>query len=147
MKTLEELDQERIARDIIPYKGRVLDQSKPIKVYRNLGHSSPCKWSVMQGRLVIGHSDALCIRDVKPHVNVKTQKKIRQTKRKAVHAWLEGFIVGGGMGVDALSTACAGTPISYNPYKNDTFIYIVTNNKYTGSLFVRFQGTKVESAY
>lgn len=94
------------------FKNRTLDPSKPIRAYRNLHRDS---FSVVQDGLVVAHMDRLCIRNAKPHVNESGRQKVIQTRRKLVHAWIEGYI-------------CEEYPpknrreVKYNPYKYSKFV-------------------------
>ena len=58
-----------------------------IKVYRNLHNG---KLSIKQGDKVIGHCRSITMKDVSFICNEKGRDRVRRTKQKNVHAWLEG---------------------------------------------------------
>lgn len=78
-----------------PYKGRSLDPTRPVRVYRNL-HSRPGdgrRWSIRQGPHVIAHADNLHLVDVRFVVSEKGRQRVLAERRKNVHAFAEGKIV------------------------------------------------------
>lgn len=79
---------------IIPFKNRILDINKPVKIYRNL-HSKDKNYSfsVMQNRLVVGHTGDLFMSNCTFLVNKNIQQKVRQNKRKLVHAFIKGTVI------------------------------------------------------
>lgn len=105
---------------ITPYKGRKLDYTKPVMVYRNLN----CKgisYSIRQGNLVVAHTDALTLRDVKFVVSKAGQQRVIREKRKNVHAFVKGFVAPiGVMGTSAVyaedKERQLPARIKYNPY-------------------------------
>lgn len=94
------------------YKNRVLDYTKPVLVYRNLTKSC---YSIRQDGKVIGHADNLTLWNCDFIVRKSGQKRVRETKEKNVHAFVQGFYT---EKVFVLS----GAKVSYNPYKMDTFM-------------------------
>ncbi len=95
-----------------------------VKVYRNLTASKKkkCKiYSVMnrKGR-VIAHVKQLILTDVAFVIRKTGQRKVRELKRKNVHAFVVGKCVASAMGIDA--TGSLPRLITYNPYQDDTFI-------------------------
>lgn len=121
---------------VFPYKGRSIDVSKPIRVYRNLTKKG--KWySVVQNRLTIAHSTAICIRNAKFVVNEKTRNRVLKNKRKEFHAYIEGIYATSGMGTTAKKNDLPAQ-IKYNPFLHESFIcdnltekpFKVTNAKF-----------------
>lgn len=98
---------------ISSYKNRKLNLSKPVQVYRNL--TKKC-WSLRQDRLVVAHCSEALLKECKFTVIKKYQERVRQTKRKNVHAWLEGFLH-----PEPRGTFDFTHRVTYNPYKQDFF--------------------------
>jgi len=98
--------------EIIPYRERTLDESKPVHVYRNLGGVSRARYSVRQSGLVIGHCWEVYLKDCVFRVSEAGRKRVLKEGRKNVHAYVKGFI----------SPPVEGYPDSdwlqfrYNPY-------------------------------
>ena len=92
-------------------EGKSINQTKPVKVYRNLNNG---QLSVMQGSIVVGYADELYLKDVTFHVQKAGLEKVRQEKRKNVHAYVKGYITEG--------ENVNGFGIKYNPYKYDSFV-------------------------
>ena len=95
-----------------------IDQTKKVRVYRNL--HKKC-FSVKQDGLVRCHVDNVVLEDCKFIVSKAGQKRVRDEKKKNVHAFVEGFVV------DASATdhAFSDTPwheLYYNPYQCDGFM-------------------------
>lgn len=88
-----------------------IDESKPVRVYRNL-HTG--LWSVKQG-VVKFHTSFISLRNVQFCVNEKNRQKVLRERRKNVHAYVQGYLSGDGVIVRA-------KPIHYNPYKYDSFM-------------------------
>ena len=94
------------------------------EVYRNL-HTGT--WSVRDLRVgkVVDHPDNVVIRNAKFVVRPAGREKVRQEKRKNVHAFIKG---------DVLSTDFIAfdyskwRKASYNPYVNNSFIDVETGN-------------------
>ena len=93
------------------YKDRTIDPNKPVRVYRNLHKNS---FSVVQGGLVVAHADQLCLRDAKPFVSEIGRERVINSKRKEVHAWIEGYL-------DNKQPPRNCLVVKYNPYKYSKF--------------------------
>lgn len=72
--------------DICPY----IDTNKKVRVYRNLHQGC---YSVKQGGLVRVHADNVTLQEVKFIVSKAGQERVRNEKKKNVHAFVEGFVV------------------------------------------------------
>ena len=109
---------------IYPYKGRKLDANRPVYIYRNLSGNGKEKYSVLQNKLVVAHSDAIMIRDASFLISKSGQNRVRINKRKNVHAYVKGFMTHSGMGTCATDKRSRQMPakIEYNPYKDETFV-------------------------
>ena len=98
-----------------------IDYSKNVFVYKNLHRDC---WSIKQGGLVKAHTDKLRMWDCAFQVNATGRKKVLEEKRKNVHAGINGYI-------DTQKEDIFGCifndlfmkPITYNPYKYETFVY------------------------
>jgi hypothetical protein len=91
-----------------------VDADKPVRVYRNL-HKQLI--SVKQDGLVRCHTDNVVLHFCKFIVSKAGQKRVRDEKRKNVHAYIEGVVV------DARETdnllRFEWSTLYYNPYKTD----------------------------
>lgn len=96
---------------LIRYKDRLVDYDKPVQIYRNLnGWRQGLDYSVRQGGLVVAHTRSLTLRDCKFYVSKRGRERVLRTKRKNVHAWIEGII-------DTLSGKFHfELRVTYNPY-------------------------------
>lgn len=74
---------------ITPYKNRSIDCWEPVEVYRNLIKSC---YSIRQNGKVVGHADSVCLKDCFFMVNQNGRKRVVETGRKNVHAYISGFI-------------------------------------------------------
>lgn len=91
-----------------------IDPTKKVRVYRNL--HKDCV-SVRQDGLVKCHATNVVLKDCKFIVSEAGQRRVRNEKKKNVHAFVEGFVV------DARRTDKLGdfhwSPVYYNPYETD----------------------------
>jgi len=78
-----------------PYKGRTLDPTRPVRVYRNLysSYGDGRRWSIRQGPHVVGHADNLHLVDVRFVVSEKGRQRVLSERRKNVHAFVEGYFI------------------------------------------------------
>ena len=105
---------------ITPYRDRQVDFSKPVRVHRNLHKKT---YTIKQHGLVVGHSDMLTMVKCRFLVSEKGQAKVRRTKQKNVHAFIEGLItLKGCMGTSADSNDKLPVKITYNPYEDEGFM-------------------------
>ena len=100
------------------YKNRMIDRSKPVRVYRNLNNDS---FSVQQQRkdlnldgrvrrlqwYVVEHVTDITLEDVTFKVNQAGRDRVIQEQRKNVHAYVHGTVV------------CVGTPQRATAYSNN----------------------------
>lgn len=103
---------------VVPFKGRTIDTSKHIDVYRNLNRKGRV-YSIKQGNKVVAHATALCMVDTRFIINTSGKKRCVETNQRNVHAYIRGYYVTYGMGV----TANNNLPhtITYDPYKDSGF--------------------------
>ena len=112
-----------------------IDPTKKVRVYRNL--HKDC-FSVKQDGLVRCHADHVTLQDCKFIVSKAGQKRVRDEKKKNVHAFVEGLLVdtreadtyvdGDKLDAEIWSGQSNWHQAYYNPYTCDTFI-----NQYDGS--------------
>ena len=96
----------------------LLDPQKPCRAYRNL-HTG--LWSVKQG-VVRFHTQCIFLKDVTFPVNEKVRQRVIANKRKEVHAFVMGFITQTG-DAPLFDAYCKDKQeVTYNPYKNETFV-------------------------
>ena len=94
---------------ITRFKNRVVDYSKPVKVYRNL--TKKC-WSLKQGGIVVGHADNLFMTSEKFTVNLKSRDRGLSDGKKYVHAFIVGFLASRQV---TLTKNIENISIAYNP--------------------------------
>ncbi len=97
-----------------------IDPSKKVRVYRNL--HKKC-FSVKQGNIVRCHVDNVVLEKCKFIVSKAGQKRVRDEKKKNVHAFIEGFVAD----VHKADTHAALSVVPwdcvyYNPYECDGFM-------------------------
>ena len=95
-----------------------IDPSKKVRVYRNL--HKKC-FSFKQDGLVRCHVDNVVLEDCKFIVSKAGQKRVRDEKKKNVHAFVEGFVAD----VHKADNHFSDTPwdcVYYNPYECEGFI-------------------------
>jgi hypothetical protein len=81
---------------LVPFKGRSVDRSRTVDVYRNLRtgrHGLP--WSVRQDGLVVAHADILILVDCVFVIREAGRERCRRTGQRNVHAWVTGGIYSG----------------------------------------------------
>ncbi len=91
-----------------------------VYVYYNL-HKH--KWSIKcldSGRLygrVVGHADQLLLKDATFKVSEAGRQRVLKEKRKNVHAGVVGYLQS-----PPWPSMDTSTPVTYNPYKYETFV-------------------------
>jgi len=106
-----------------------IDPSKKVRVYRNLHRQC---FSVKQGGLVRCHADHVTLEDCKFIVSKAGQRRVRDEKKKNVHAFVEGWLVDTRKADEIVDGQKTDEEIMkgeslwgnayYNPYTCDTFI-------------------------
>jgi len=99
--------------------------NKNVTVYFNLHKKL---WSIKSKGRVIGHVKHVTIEPTKFHVNEKQRLKVIEKKCRQVHAWINGKLISYG---DFSSHRNLKRPISFNPYKCDSFYWIELDGKIT----------------
>lgn len=110
--------------DICPH----IDTSKKVRVYRNLHQGC---YSVKQGGLVRVHAENVTLQEVKFIVSQAGRERVRNEKKKNVHAFVEGFVVdarkadnhvdGNKSDEELWNGESEWMKLYYNPYKCDGF--------------------------
>lgn len=98
---------------IQPFKGRTLDKSKKVAVYRNLHNN---KFSIMQNGLVVAHTNKLALQGVTFHVSEKGRERVLHERKKNVHAYVKGYIY------PIKPLPVERKEVYYNPYKVSSFM-------------------------
>jgi hypothetical protein len=93
------------------FKGRKINQEKPVKVYFNL-HTN--LWSIMQGGLVVAHTEEITLVDVTTRINESGRQRVLTERKKNVHAFIVGFVTD--------SNVEPENGLYYNPYKVAQFV-------------------------
>ena len=104
--------------DYQAYKGRVIERGIPTEVYRNLHNGL---LSVRQRGLVVAHVYTIDLSDVTFKVNESGRQRVLREKKKNVHAFVCGHVVG----INAPSGANVQRywrKVAYNPYKMSSFM-------------------------
>ena len=96
----------------------MIDTNRRVYVYFNL-HKKV--WSIRQKGTPVEHTKHIMLKDARYLVGQAGREKVLKEKRKNVHAGISGYIVDR---VPNVPDFC--TTVSYNPYKNETFINFAT---------------------
>lgn len=105
---------------ILPFKDRIINTDKEIRIYRNLNKKGVW-FSVVQGNKTVAHTNAICLRDVKFVVHEKGRQRVVKTKQKEFHAYIQGRYETSGAGTTAKNNDLPAH-IKYDPFLYDTFI-------------------------
>ena len=89
---------------------------KRVMVYYNLHKNM---FSVLYKQKIILHINYICLVNVEFRGRKSGQQKVRQEKRKNVHA----FVIGNITHFEENKSNKLKKEIIYNPYKHDTFVY------------------------
>lgn len=113
-----------------------IDPSKPVRIYRNLHRQC---LSVMQSGKVACHAEHILVAHVCFIISKAGQKRVRETKRKNVHAFIEGYWAPTRLVPWA---SCYGNWVElyYNPYACDGFI-----NRESGEIINTAQYCEIEA--
>ena len=96
-------------------------------VYRNLHKNC---WSIKNKGLVIAHAEGVYLEGVKFHVNLLGQRRVREARRKMVHAYVTGEVKGVWGLIkrrdcdlrEVLIAEISGKVVSYNPFSDPGFM-------------------------
>ena len=104
-----------------------IDPTKKVRVYRNL--NSKCV-SVKQGSKVKCHATNVVLKDCKFIVSEAGQRRVRNEKKKNVHAFIEGNVVSARRSLELLDFGW--DKVYYNPYETDHWqlsSHVIRGNK------------------
>lgn len=94
-------------------------------IYRNL--HKDC-WSVSDGRKVLYHARALELREVTFKVRKGGRANVLRTNCKNVHAFVVGEVE-----LSVTVSRAGGVEVTYNPYKNESFVRVDTGEAVCGA--------------
>ena len=119
-----------------------IDPSKKVRVYRNL--HKDC-FSVKQDGLVRCHADNVTLFNVEFIVSKAGQRRVRDEKKKNVHAFVEGFVVDtreadnyvdGNWSDEQIENGFTHWQCAYyNPYECDGFMNTTTEEVYARAFY------------
>lgn len=106
------------------FRGRKVDFTKKVKVYRNL--TKRC-YSIQQAGRVVGHCAGFRLNLVGFQVSEAARQRVISTGRKNVHAYIVGNLLSYSQSLDLVGLykhyPDKFNAITYNPYKYNSFIY------------------------
>jgi len=108
-----------------------IDPNKKIDVYFNLHKKT---WSVRQSGKVVQHTNFIQIREPQYVVSQKGNERVRREKKKNVHAFVRGYVENRLPVFPRKSTF-----VTYNPYKNDSFVERNTKNSVCSSPYAALE--------
>lgn len=106
------------------YKGRFIDFSAPVSIYKNLHNGL---FSIKQRGLVVAHVESFIMQNVTFKVSEAGRQQVIKTKQKAIHAFIVGMLEQVNCTDDDIIISNPHTMIRYNPYIFDSFIIGVNN--------------------
>jgi len=108
-----------------------IDPNKKIEVYFNLHKKT---WSVRQSGRVIGHTNYIQVKNPQYVVSKKGNERVRREKKKNVHAFVRGYVT------ESLPYMPNRQKfVSYNPYKNNSFVIRNTDDSICSSPFAALE--------
>ena len=108
-----------------------INPNKKIEVYFNLHKKT---WSVRQGGKVVGHTDQISIKNAQYIVSKKGNERVRREKKKNVHAFVRGYHMS-----ELPLMPSQVQFVSYNPYKNNSFVIRNTDNSICSSPYAALE--------
>ena len=108
-----------------------IDPLKKIEVYFNLHKKT---WSVRQSGRVVGHTDYIQVKNPQYVVSQKGNERVRREKKKNVHAFVRGYVT------ESLPYMPNRQKfVSYNPYKNNSFVIRNTDDSICSSPYASLE--------
>jgi hypothetical protein len=96
-----------------------------VEVYRNLKHGKHARplYSIRYNGKVIARRHRVLLANATFHVSEAGRQRVLREKRKHVHAWVRGWLVGakGCFGIDANDLNGLPMRVTYDPYKGPHF--------------------------
>ena len=108
-----------------------IDPTKKVRVYRNLHRGCV---SVKQGGIVRCWTNNIVLKDCKFIISKAGQRKVRDEKKKNVHAFVEGYLADVRKADE--QAGFTWTESYYNPYRTDTFQDKETGRPISSAKFV-----------
>ena len=108
-----------------------IDPNKKIEVYFNLHKKT---WSVRQSGKVVMHTDFIQVKDPQYVVSQKGNERVRREKKKNVHAFVRGYHMS-----ELPLMPSQVQFVSYNPYKNNSFVIRNTDNSICSSPYAALE--------
>ena len=128
---MEYLPESTLENTVTIMPSKIIDKNRKVEIYFNL-HKK--KWSVRQDGKVVQHTNFIQIREPQYVVRQKGKEKVRREKRKNVHAFVRGYVE------DRLPVfPSRNTFVTYNPYKNDSFVERNTQNAICSSPYAALE--------
>lgn len=115
-----ELERQCLDCNTRRFKGRRIDFTKPVEVYRNTKRDC---YSVRQNGVVVAHTTLLRLVDVSFHVNEAGRQRVLKTGVKNVHAWCHGSIA------ELVELPRCRSVVRYNPVQMKKFTVINSDGK------------------
>ena len=120
----------KTSREVVAH----IDPARPVFVYRNL--HKKCL-SVQQDGIVRCHVDNIVLEDAEFRVSKAGQKRVRDEKKKNVHAKVKGMVVKNPSDILELEW----DTVYYNPYRTDEFTEQVTKRHVKAAKFVDIEAS------
>lgn len=117
--------------DYVSYKGRRLDTSKKVMVYRNLNNG---RLSIKQGSHIVGHAEEVTLMNARFVVYNGGHSRFLREGVKNVHAYVEGFVT-------VSKKSFNGVRVGYNPSKFNHFFKCDTLEKITNASIIKIYRT------
>ena len=108
-----------------------IDPNKKIEVYFNLHKKT---WSVRQSGKVIMHTNYIQVKDPQYVVSQKGNERVRREKKKNVHAFVRGYHMS-----ELPLMPSQVQFVSYNPYKNSSFVIRNTDDSICSSPYAALE--------
>ena len=104
------------------YKGRWIHHGQLVQIYRNL-NKPETTYSIRDKKtgLVLGHATNILLSNCIYVVNQVGRQRVIETRKKQIHAWIEGNFGVIHAGDDDLFSQ--GHVVKYDPYMDESFIY------------------------
>lgn len=102
----------------LPVTGRVLDESLPVDVYRNLNNG---KLSIRQKGIVYGYCNRIMLQQCRFVVSEAGRNRVLREQRKNVHAYITGYLVP--FASDEVFVEKEDASVTYNPYNKGYFYF------------------------
>ena len=117
------------------YKGRVIDPSMPVRVYRNLHNGM---LSVQQCGVVVAHVHSINLSSATFIVSEAGRQRVIRDKKKNVHAFVGGMVAA----INPPPAAIGDRQrVTYNPYKAAHFVAALGRPAHAGDKQVNIDTT------